>query len=60
MDPLSLLFAAFLTFQTGSTQPTPTDYTRAVIIDTGAPAQVEPQPTTTDYTRAVIIDTGDK
>jgi hypothetical protein len=35
MDPLSLLFAAFLTLQAGSTQPTTTDHTRAVIIDTG-------------------------
>ncbi len=61
MDILSLVFAALLASQAGSAQPTDTDYTRAVIIDTGSPSTAQTEaPPTDDYTRAVIIDTGGK
>ena len=42
-DPLSLLFVAVLAFQ-GGAPDTGFDETRAVIIDTGAPAPENPPP----------------
>lgn len=61
MDILSFVLAALLAAQAGSVQPTDTDYTRAVIIDTGSPSTAQAEaPPTVDCTRAVIIDTGGK
>lgn len=55
-DPLSLILAAMLTLQAGTTDPSYNE-TRAVIIDTGSPS-TQPPPPAEDSARSQIIDTG--